>query len=240
MKKSKYIWGILSLVVTLSIGACEALPDDFTKIIENTVIQKATTQSYDHLPTEYDGGYTEIVINDNRPTFTDSDLDLSNGVWQTFSDLDHLNRVGVADALIGKESFPEEERASRMYVKPTGWNQQKTGSGANDWLYNRCHLIGHQMTGENDNPKNLMTGTRKFNDPHMKNYETQLMDYIRLTGNHVRYRVTPHFIGNELVARGVQMEAEGIEDQQFAYNVYVYNVQEGYTIDYETGRATKN
>lgn len=84
-----------------------------------------------------------------------------------------------------------------------------------------------------------MTGTNSFNTPHMLNYENQLMDYIRLTGNHVRYRVTPHFIGDELVARGVQMEAQGVEDQQFAYNVYIYNVQDGYTIDYTTGRATK-
>lgn len=107
------------------------------------------------------------------------------------------------------------------------------------WLYNRCHLIGFQLTGENNNPKNLMTGTRSFNTPHMLNYENQIMDYIRLTANHVRYRVTPHFIDDELVARGVQLEAQSVEDSDFMFNVYIYNVQEGYSIDYKTGKATK-
>lgn len=242
--KTKKGWWLLFLVATVfGVSGCDSdtldIHEPISESLPQTEAMEQHTMENNELPGEYDGGYTEIVLNENKPTFTEADLDLSHGVWQTFSDLDHLNRVGVANALIGKESFPEEERAPRLYVKPTGWNQQKTGSGANDWLYNRCHLIGHQMTGENDNPKNLMTGTRKFNDPHMKNYETQLMDYIRLTGNHVRYRVTPHFVGNELVARGVQMEAEGIEDQQFSYNVYIYNVQEGYSIDYLTGRSTK-
>ncbi|WP_422851508.1 DNA/RNA non-specific endonuclease [Enterococcus plantarum] len=164
-------------------------------------------------------------------------MSLDNGVWQIFSDLDSLNRVGVANALIGKESFPHET-IEPLSIKPTGWNQKKLSDS--QWLYNRCHLVGYQLTGENNNMKNLMTGTRSFNTPHMLNYENQIMDYIRLTGNHVRYRVTPHFIGDELVARGVQMEATSVESNDFAYNVYIFNIQEGYTIDYTTGKATKN
>ncbi|WP_086332002.1 DNA/RNA non-specific endonuclease [Candidatus Enterococcus mansonii] len=206
--------------------------------MEETWHQKQTSAT--EIPLEYDGSYQEIVLNDNIPNFTTDDLSFSSGVWQTFSDLDSLNRVGVANALIGSESFPTEKRDPRLTVKPTGWKQQRTGRGSNDWLYNRSHLIGFQMTGENDNPKNLMTGTRQFNDPHMVNYENQIMDYIRQTGNHVRYRVTPHFVENELVARGIQIEAQGIESSDFAFNIYIFNVQDGYTIDYITGQATKN
>lgn len=203
----------------------------------STEILQQENLSLNDFPKEYDGMNQEIVLNDNKPTFSEEDLSLNNGVWQTFSDLDNLNRVGVANALIGKESFPTEPREP-LTIKPTGWKQKKLPDG--QWLYNRCHVIGYQLTGENNNMKNLMTGTRSFNTPHMLNYENQIMDYIRLTGNHVRYRVTPHFIGDELVARGVQMEATSVESNDFAYNVYIFNVQEGYTIDYTTGKATKN
>lgn len=204
---------------------------------EKVVGQRVSTTT--NLPTDYDGKNQEVVINENIPTFTDSELELSEGAWQTFSDLDSLNRVGVANALIGKESFPTEKRDPKLYTVPTGWHQKRTGTGPNDWLYNRSHLIGHQLTGENDNPKNLMTGTRQFNTPHMENYENQVKDYINLTGNHVRYRVTPHFVNNELLARGVQMEAKSVEDNGFGFNVYIFNVQDGYTIDYSTGKSRK-
>ncbi|MDA9469873.1 DNA/RNA non-specific endonuclease [Enterococcus sp. 5H] len=239
-RKLRKTWLLLVVATIFIISGCDANTIDFQSIVDEWLPKTDTTAqistSNNELPTEYDGGYTEIVLNDNKPTFTEADLDLTNGVWQTFSDLDHLNRVGVANALIGEGSFPTEPREP-LTIKPTGWNQKKIDDG--QWLYHRSHLVGFQMTGENNNPKNLMTGTNSFNTPHMLNYENQLMDYIRLTGNHVRYRVTPHFIGDELVARGVQMEAQGVEDQQFAYNVYIYNVQDGYTIDYSTGRATK-
>ncbi|WP_429951604.1 DNA/RNA non-specific endonuclease [Enterococcus sp. AZ101] len=205
--------------------------------LDSTEVSQQENSYSSDFPVEYDGINQEIVLNSNQPTFTDTDLDLSKGVWHSFSDLDQLNRVGVANALIGKESFPTEEREP-LTIKPTGWRQKKLSDG--QWLYNRCHLIGFQLTGENDNMKNLMTGTRQFNTPHMLNYENQIMDYIRLTGNHVRYRVMPHFINNELVARGVQMEAASVETDEFAYNVYIFNVQDGYSIDYLTGKAIKN
>ncbi|GGD03503.1 DNA/RNA non-specific endonuclease [Enterococcus wangshanyuanii] len=204
--------------------------------LDSTEVSQQENSYSSDFPVEYDGMNQEIVLNDNKPTFSEEDLSLNNGVWQSFSDLDQLNRVGVANALIGKESFPTVERET-LTIKPTGWNQKKLSDG--QWLYNRCHLIGFQMTGENNNPKNLMTGTRSFNTPHMLNYENQIMDYIQLTGNHVRYRVTSHFIGDELVARGVQMEAASVETDEFAYNVYIFNVQDGYQINYATGAATK-
>ena len=243
MKKRKKLWWLLILVAaTVSMNGCnedtassiDALLNEPTG--SSTEIATTTTD----LPTDYDGTNQEIVLNENVSTFTETDLDLSNGAWQTFSDLDSLNRVGVADAIIGKESFPTEQRDPKLYTIPTGWHQKRTGTGPNDWFYNRSHLIGHQLTGENDNPKNLMTGTRQFNTPHMENYENQVKDYIKLTGNHVRYRVTPHFLNDELVARGVQMEAQSVEDNNFSFNVYIFNIQDGYTIDYSTGRATKN
>lgn len=181
----------------------------------------------------YDGRQ-EVTVLDNQPHFSPEELNLDNGVWQTLSELDHLNRVGQANALIGKESFPTEEREP-LNVKPTGWRQKKLSTG--EWLYNRCHLIGFQLTGENDNPRNLMTGTRSFNTPFMLNYENQIKSYIQKTGNHVRYRVTPHFNANELVARGIQLEAQSIETDELAFNVFIFNVQEGYEIDYQTGQS---
>lgn len=242
MKKLKNLWGILIVVATIAvvgagtdIGSVNSIFDLFTEEGSEEVNSIATqTNEY---PEMYDGEHQEIVLNNNVPTFDSSELNVTQGIWQEFSDLDTLNRVGPANALIGKESFPTEKREA-LHVKPSGWNQKKLEDG--QWLYNRCHLIGFQMTGENNNMKNLMTGTRSFNTPHMLNYENQVMDYIRSTGNHVRYRVTPHFVGEELVARGLQMEARGVEDDSFAYNVYIFNVQEGYTIDYLTGKATKN
>ena len=234
-------WWLLLLVATTTLSGCtgvneiKSIIDDKSKETEATWQQEQAPET--EMPVEYDGNYQEIVLHNNVPNFSEEELSLSTGIWQSFSDLDNLNRVGVANALIGSESFPTESREP-LTIKPTGWNQKKLSDG--QWLYNRCHLIGFQLTGENNNPKNLMTGTRQFNTPHMLNYENQIMDYIRQTGNHVRYRVTPHFIENELVARGIQLEAQGIENTDFGFNVYIFNVQDDYTIDYTTGRATKD
>lgn len=228
------------IAVTLfTMSACDyAQVNELPGIKQLIVETEAPEQSMSttDLPIEYDGVNQEIVINNNQPVFLEAELVPSSEVWQTFSDLDSLNRVGPADAVIGSESFPDEEREP-LTIKPTGWNQKKLPDG--QWLYNRCHLIGFQLTGENNNPKNLMTGTRSFNTPHMLNYENQIMEYIRLTGNHVRYQVTPHFVEDELVARGVQLQARSVEIEDFSFNVYIFNVEEGYSIDYSTGKATK-
>ncbi|MBC1814135.1 DNA/RNA non-specific endonuclease, partial [Listeria booriae] len=149
-----------------------------------------------------------IHVNKNLPKFTKEDLSLANGNWQKFSNLDQLNRVGEANAMLHKSMMPNAEREA-LYINPTAWKNKKTESG---WLYNRCHLIGYQLTGENNNPKNLMTGTRSLNTPGMLDFENEVATYLRKTDKHVRYRITPIFRDNELLARGVQMEAQSIED----------------------------
>lgn len=180
--------------------------------------------------------YQDQIIRQGRPEFSSEDLSLKNGTWQRFSNLDVLNRVGEANAMLNRSMMPTEEREP-LYIKPSGWKQKRMVGG--EWLYNRCHLIGFQLTGANNNPKNLMTGTRSFNTPGMVEHENQIAEYLRKTGNHVRYRVTPDFRGNELVARGVKLEAQSIEDSRLSFNVYIKNQQEGYKIDYLTGRSIR-
>lgn len=184
---------------------------------------------------EYDGEHQTIEINHNQPDFSKKDLSLEQRTWTSFSDLDALNRVGVANAMLGKELMPHQER-ERLFVKPTGWHQKFYND---EPLYNRAHLIAYQFSGENNNLKNLMTGTASLNDPGMNDHEKEIGNYIRKTNHHVRYRVTPYFKGEELIARGIQMEAESIEDDQISFNLFVYNVQEGITIDYQTGYSQK-
>jgi DNA-entry nuclease len=177
-------------------------------------------------------GEQVVTVDHNRVTFTPKELDASQKPFQQFSALDEYNRVGEANAVLDFTLMPTEEREP-LYVNPTGWKNKKIGS--NEWLYNRCHLIGYQLTGENNNPKNLMTGTRSLNTPGMLTYENQVADYIRKTHRKVRYQVKPDFRGNELVARGVQMQAKSLEDNQLEFNVYIFNVQDGVKIDYHTG-----
>lgn len=185
----------------------------------------------------YDGKNHVITINQNKATFSKEELSLDKGNWQTFSDLDQLNRVGVANAMLHKSMMPTEKR-ERLYVSPTGWKNKKvTVNGKTEWLYNRSHLIGYQFTGENNNLKNLMTGTRKMNDPDMVLYENKVASYLKKTGNHVRYQVTPIFKENELVARGVHMMAKSVEDNGIEFNIYIFNVQPGVEINYMDGTS---
>lgn len=180
-------------------------------------------------------GNKVVTINNNIPTFTDQDLSLSNGTWQNFSDLDSMNRVGAANAMLQREIMPTQERGDIQNVYPSGWKQKKLTDGS--WLYNRSHLIGYQLTGENDNWKNLFTGTAQMNQTTMLEYENQIAGYLKNSNNHVRYRVTPLFRGQELVCRGVQMEAQSIEDKGLCFNVFIYNVSDNITINYLTGDA---
>lgn len=183
---------------------------------------------------EYSGEpYT--VINDNVPYFTVDDL--TTGSFETYSDLDDLGRCGVAYACIGQDIMPDEKRGDISSVKPTGWMQHKYDFVDGKSLYNRCHLIGFQLAGENANPKNLVTGTRYLNVTGMLPFENMVADYVKETDGHVLYRVTPIFENDELVCRGVLMEAESVEDagDSVEYNIYVYNVQPGVEIDYATG-----
>lgn len=178
---------------------------------------------------EYSGDIY-ITVNGGEPAFTAADI--TSEAYEFYSELDSLGRCGYAMACVGPETLPTKDRESISSVKPTGWH----GST----IYNRSHLIAHSLTGEDANVKNLITGTTLMNQGGMTQFESMVLDYVKETGNHVIYRVTPIFVGNELVARGVQMEAYSVEDDgdSISYNVYLYNVQPGYEIDYLTGDLT--
>jgi DNA-entry nuclease len=182
---------------------------------------------------EYNGT-AYIMINDNMPFFTDDDI--TDEAFETYSDLDSLGRCGPAYANICLELMPTEERGEIGSVKPSGWHTIKYNDLIDgNYLYNRCHLIGYQLAGENANEKNLITGTRYLNVTGMLPFENQVADYVESTGNHVLYRVTPIFVDDELVCRGVLIEAESVEDDGCVFCVFCYNVQPYITIDYATG-----
>ena len=180
-------------------------------------------------------GEPYVVINDNKPEFTEDDL--TTEAYELYSELDRLGRCGYAMACVGRELMPTEDRGNIGQVKPSGWQTSKYDFVDGKYLYNRCHLIGFQLTGENANEKNLITGTRFLNLEGMLPFENMIADYIKETNNHVLYRVTPIFDGENLVARGVQMEALSVEDagEEICFHVYVYNNQPGVIIDYKTG-----
>lgn len=182
-------------------------------------------------------GEPYVVIGDNVPLFDQEDLTTTS--YEYYSELDSLGRCGYTMACIGKDLMPTGDRESISQVKPTGWVQKQYDFVDGKSLYNRCHLIGFQLTGENANERNLITGTRYMNVDGMLPFENMVADYIKETGNHVLYRVTPIFEGDELVARGVQMEAYSVEDggEGICFHVYVYNNQPGVTIDYATGQS---
>lgn len=182
-------------------------------------------------------GQQEITVNNNDPAFSKNDLSTAKGAWATYSDLDSLNRVTDANALLNRSLMPSAKREPLTW-NPTGWHNKRTAHG---WLYNRSHLIGYQLTGENNNPKNLMTGTQTLNSPLMLAHEMDIAYYLKQSSDHyVRYEVKPIFRGNELVARGVQMRAQSIGDNTIHFNVYIFNVEPGYTINYADGTSTKN
>lgn len=192
---------------------------------------------------DFDGETTFVAINNNVPTFTEEEkAKARSGSFEYYSELDSLGRVGIAHANLGKETMPQkgEKRGPIGHVKPSGWQSLKFDNVDGKYLYNRSHLIGWQLSAENDNEKNLATGTRFFNVDGMLPFENLVADYIKNTGNHVLYRVTPIFEGDELVMRGLQMEAYSVEDDGagVSYNVFVYNAQPGIYIDYLTGMAT--
>ena len=180
-------------------------------------------------------GEPYAVVNGNIPYFTDSDM--TSESFEYYSDLDELGRCGTAYSSVGTDLMPTEKRGSISKVKPSGWQVSKYDFVDGKYLYNRCHLIGYQLTAENANEKNLITGTRYLNVDGMLPFENLVADYVKETENHVLYRVTPVFEGNNLVASGVLMEAESVEDagDGVEYCVYVYNVQPGVEIDYATG-----
>ena len=185
-------------------------------------------------------GTPYVAINNNVPFFTEADY--TTDAFETYSDLDSLGRCGVAYANICVEIMPTEERGSIGSVKPTGWHTIKYDCVDGKYLYNRCHLIGFQLAGENANEKNLITGTRYLNVDGMLPFENLVADYVKETQNHVLYRVTPIFEGENLVASGVLMEAYSVEDngEGITFCTYCYNVQPGIVIDYATGDSVED
>lgn len=191
--------------------------------------------SLEQIP-EY-SGEPYVILQDNQPDFGLEDLTLES--FEFYSELDSLGRCGVAYANVCLDIMPTEPRGEIGQVKPTGWHTVKYDCVDGKYLYNRCHLIGYQLAGENANRKNLITGTRYLNVTGMLPFENMVDDYVEETENHVLYRVTPVFDGDNLVASGVQMEAFSVEDEGegVCFNVYVYNVQPGVVIDYATGES---
>ncbi len=196
-----------------------------------------TYSSYDigNIP-DYNGE-SYVIINANKPNFDEDDYTTNS--FEEYSDLDSLGRCGVAISNIGRDIMPKEDRESISSIYPTGWVQAKYDIVDGKYLYNRCHLIGYQLTGENANEENLITCTRSMNVDGMLQFEDQVAEYVKETNNHVLYRVTPIFEGDNLLASGVQIEASSVEDRcgDICFNVYVYNVQEGISIDYKTGES---
>lgn len=182
-------------------------------------------------------GEAYSVINNNEPQFTQDEI--TDKYFENYAPLDEYGRCGVAFACLGKETMPTEERGEIGSVKPTGWHTVKYDCVDGKYLYNRCHLIGFQLSGENANKRNLITGTRYLNIDGMLPFENMVADYIDETNNHVMYRVTPVFYGDDLVAEGVQIEAYSVEDEGegVCFNVYCFNVQPGVVIDYATGES---
>lgn len=209
----------------------------------------AVVMSGGYLYREYTQTTEEVVSIDNIPEYSGSaycnledydtlkDVDWKEG-YESYSS-DSLGRCTTAEALVGAETMPTDDREDISNVEPTGWNNKRYDSDLVDggWVYNRCHLIGYQLTGENDNEENLITGTRYLNIEGMLPFENDVAEYVKDTGNHVKYKVTPVYSGSNLVASGVIMEAESVEDngKGIDFDVYCYNVQPGISIDYATG-----
>lgn len=231
MKHIKLLVTGLLLSLTLLFGGCS--PDSSSESPSQTSDREAS-YNLESIP-EYTGD-PYVVINENVPFFTESDF--TEEAFETYSDLDELGRYGAAFANVGKETMPTEERGQIGMIKPSGWQTVKYDCVDGKYLYNRCHLIGYQLSAENANEKNLITGTRYLNVSGMLPFENMVADYIKNTGNHVLYRITPIYQDKNLVASGVLMEAQSVEDDTIRFCVYCYNVQPGIQIDYATGKSS--
>ena len=225
-KTARWISSLLALILLLIYVITGGVPDFFGP---------QYSQSVQNIP-PFDGE-PYVIINDNEPEFSRDLLTVRS--YEFYSELDPLGRCGYAMACIGKDLMPTEERGSIGQVKPSGWQTAKYDNVDGKYLYNRCHLIGYQLTGENANEANLITGTRFLNVEGMLPFENMVADYVKETGNHVLYRVTPIFDGTNLLAQGVQIEGWSVEDNGtgICFNVYCYNSQPDIEIDYATGES---
>ena len=234
-KRFNTLLASISLLAALFLASCGTItgPTAAPGQTPSPIVGSAPVEEPNVLP-QYDGE-PYILLNDNQPDFGLGDFTLE--AFELYSELDDLGRCGVAYANIGIELMPTEERESISEVKPTGWQSVRYSFVDGESLYNRCHLIGFQLAGENANELNLITGTRYMNTEGMLPFEEMIAKYVKETGNHVLYRVTPVFEGDNLVASGVQMEAISVEDEGegICFNVYAFNVQPGIIINYATG-----
>ena len=231
-------------------GTQETTDDIEEKTQEQTVTEEqekslpstenATTieETFDFAAVPAYDGKAYVAVNDNVPFFTEEEL--SSASYETYGELDPLGRCTVCVASVGQDLMPAEERGNIGMVKPTGWHTVKYDFVDGKYLYNRCHLIGYQLTGENANEKNLITGTRYLNIEGMLPFENMVADYVKETDQHVMYRVTPVFEGDNLLATGVLMEGKSVEDngEGVLFCVFAYNVQPGVSIDYATGESS--
>lgn len=221
---------LLAYITSISIlcTGCVNVPEHISQTSTNT----SNAFDYNTVPEYNNEPYIEI--NNNKPYFNDTDI--TNKSYEHYSELDSLGRTGVAMACLGPETLPTEKRGPIGMIKPAGWHTVKYPDVIKDlYLYNRCHLIAFELSGENANEKNLTTGTRYLNISGMLPFENKTRKYIDDTHNHVIYRVTPIFINNELVCRGILIEAKSVEDNNLEFCVYCYNIQPGIIIDYSTG-----
>lgn len=243
MKKWKMRWLAAVLAVLLLVSGCGAGDTEKQEGTQTEAfavsLQKRSggteAVSLEKLPAF--SGEPYVVLNDNKPEFSQEDFTTES--YETYSELDALGRCGTAMANIGQDLMPTEERGSISKVKPSGWQSVQYDWVDGKSLYNRCHLIGYQLTAENANERNLITGTRFMNVEGMLPFENMVADYIDETDNHVLYRVTPVFEGDNLVASGVEMEAWSVEDngEGICFHIYAYNNQPGVVIDYATGES---
>lgn len=236
MKRKKRNISMLlsSLALALIIGIYTYYTDNSNAYVNNNDI---TNIKYDISDIDKFTGYNYIELNGNIPVFEEIDTSKS---FEEYSELDSLGRAGSAFANIGVDLMPTEKRGSIGMIKPSGWHTIKYDIVDGKYLYNRCHLIGYQLTGENANEKNLITCTRQMNTKGMLDFENKVADYIKSTSNHVLYRVTPVYKGDNLLATGVIIEAKSVEDngEGILFNVFVYNIQNGIEIDYKTGESS--
>lgn len=225
---------LLLVYISLCVSGCSTADINWSgEERENGTEPAIASVDLEEIPEFSDSAY--VVVNDNQPDFVESDYTTES--FENYSELDELGRCGTATANIGKDLMPTQKRGQIGPVKPSGWHTVKYDCVDGKYLYNRCHLIGYQLSGENANEKNLVTGTRYLNVEGMLPFENKVADYVNETNHHVLYRVTPVFEGDNLVLSGVQMEGWSVEDEGkgICFNVFAYNSQPGVEIDYATG-----
>ena len=228
----------LQLIISLILIAIVAIPLSHYNPHVITTNNSPIYHDYHNIPEIKYTGSPYVKLNNNVPYFINEKLPTTP--FQDYVDLDNLGRVGAATACLGPETIPTEKRGPIGMIKPAGWHTVKYPDIIKDkYLYNRCHLIAYELSGQNANEKNLTTGTRYLNISGMLPFENKTRKYIDDTGHHVIYRVTPIFLDNELVCRGIIMEAKSVEDNDLQFCVYCFNVQPGIVIDYKTGNSHK-